>query len=202
MRQLTFALTCCGIAFGRVPAVDHADDARRAQHGVPVGIRLPQPGRGRSVRRRLQHGPHVAADRRLDQLRHRFEIGTGHRIQFDGKAVVAEPCKRGAEPHDRVACLRKRAVPARVAHLQREVLVDLLAGLNLQGDRLAIGVQVAGCTLVDRECCVEHFRSRLHQPAHAVEETGTGRFLAAGQRQLDAATRRITLLSGSESCYR
>ena len=99
-----------------------------------------------------------------------------------------------AQANDGVDPRRARTVAPRIRRLDREILVDLLARLDLQGHRLAVLVVLAARALVDRERRVEHLGPGLHQPAHAVEEARACRFLAAGQRELDVTPRRVAFL--------
>jgi hypothetical protein len=73
-------------------------------------------------------------------------------------------------------------VPAGVGDLQREVLVDLLAGQNVQGDPLAGRVHPATRALVQRELGRQGVRAVLEQILDAVE--GVGGLFAARQRDL------------------
>ena len=116
--------------------------------------------------------------------------------------MCAELRERLAEAHDGVDARRARAVAAGVRRLQRKVLVDLLARLDLQRNRLAVLVVLPARAFVDRERGVEHFRLRLHQPAHAVEESRARRLLAAGQGELDVAARRVAFLPVADEAVR
>jgi hypothetical protein len=99
-------------------AFDLADDAGRPQHGIPCGIDRPQPRRRGIIRGLFQHGLHVGADARFDQMRHGVEVGARHRIHADREVVGAELCERSAQAHDRIVRLRQRAVAAGVSHFE------------------------------------------------------------------------------------
>ena len=91
---------------------------------------------------------------------------------------------------------------AGIGRFECKVLVHLFARLDLQGDRLAVLVELAARAFVDCELGTQHLGSGLHEPAHAVEQTRPGRLLAAGQRELEIATRSITFLLVADEAIR
>ena len=64
-------------------------------------------------------------------------------------------------------------------------LVDLLAGLHLQGQRLAVVREQPACAFVEREGCVDQLAPVLHDVVDAVDAVGG--FLPAGERHDEIA---------------
>ena len=84
-------------------------------------------------------------------------------------------------------------MPARIGHLEREHLVNLLAGLHLQRQRLAICGQQSACAFIERECGIDELAAILEQVVDAVDAIRG--LLAARQRHDDVAPRlEVTLL--------
>jgi hypothetical protein len=146
----------------------------------------PQPLSGRFVRRFLEDGAKVGG-RRWPQLDLSLEVGARHRVQGDGKLPRRDPRQPRGQVVDGVVLDGPRAVAARVGRLEREVLVDLLAGLDLQGDGLPGVVELAAGPLVESESGAQRLGVVLEQPFDAVERIR--RLFAAGHRELDVAPR-------------
>ena len=91
---------------------------------------------------------------------------------------------------DRVVLDRQRAVAAGVRHLEVEILVHLLARLDLVGQVLALP-HVAAAAFVDRELGVDQILVVLHQPVDAVEGAA---FLVGRERQNQIAIGREAFL--------
>ena len=83
-----------------------------------------------------------------------------------------------------------------VSNLELEVLIGLLACLNLQRHRLAAGIEFATGAFVQREDGINEIAPVRYQPLHGI--CVVGRFFAAGQRQLQGALRLVALLSKTD----
>ena len=103
-----------------------------------------------------------------------------------GNSYADSRVRPAGEVIDRVVLHRQRAVAARVGHLEVEVLVDLLAGLHLVGEVLALA-HVAAAAFVDRELGVDQILVVLHQPLGAVEVAA---FLVGRERENQVAVGR------------
>src|SRR5581483_9330474 len=89
-----------------------------------------------------------------------------------------------------------RAVTPRVGHLQAEIPGSLLSGLDVEDDALALRIELAARTLVDRELRIDEIPAVLREPLGAVE--GAAGFLSAGESELQRTSR---LLVGFLQAY-
>ena len=88
------------------------------------------------------------------------------------------------------------AVAARAEAGQGEVLIDLLAGLDVERDTIALGVEPTTCPLVQREGGVDQLAVIAHQVGRAIERL-VG-LLAAGDRGLDRVARPEALFTQAD----
>ena len=161
-------------------------DAGRSHHGVVVGQRRREARGGGEVGRRLRDGAHVGCQLRIRlDLGRLGEVGASHLVQLHRKHIRRQPRESGGEVINRVVRDRQRAVPARVGHLEMEILIHLLAGLHFVRQVLALA-DVAAAAFVERELRIDQVLVVLDQPLGAVEIAA---FLVRGQRQDQIAIR-------------
>src|SRR6202451_1330910 len=121
---------------------DLGNDTSSANRPVPSWIGRPKPLGRRLIRRLLQDAAHLGGNGGRDELRLRLKIAAHHGIDSDRKIVGPESCEARAQTHHGGVLRRSRAVAADVRGGKREVLVNLLAGLNLQRERFPILVEL------------------------------------------------------------
>ena len=166
--------------------------ARRQHGGDAGGVQDAVIGRvGGDDRRCLQvlgipgEGRHGRAHLAAHLTRHLGEIAARDVAGFDGEFIFADLHQPLGQLVDGVLLHRAAGMAAGIGHFQDIVLGEFLRRLHRHDQRLALTVQTAAAAFVQRELRINQFALVLGQPARAVE--GRGRFLAAGQRQLERA---------------
>jgi hypothetical protein len=133
---------------GSVAAGNLGRGAGGAQHAVPAGIDRPKPLHGRLIARVGEHGLHVGRYVCGHELGFRLQVAACCVVQGNRKIVGAELRDAGRQAHDRVVMGRPGTMAADVRGSEGKVLIDLLARLDLQGDRLTVRIELAAGSLI------------------------------------------------------
>ena len=165
-----------------MPALEHGGDARRAHHRVQVGQSRQRFHRARRPRA-LEDGLHGLPYRPGLGGRHALEEAARHLVELHREVELRQPGEARRQVVDGVVLHGQGAVAAGVLRLEREILVDLLAGLHAVVDVLAV-LDRPPAALVQPVLGVDQLTVVGDEPLHAVEVAS---LLVGGQGDDDVA---------------
>ncbi len=142
----------------------------------------------------FRDGGHRGADLATERRTRDTEILAHHGRELERKHQLLNLQGRTRQAIDGVIGHRPGRMTALVGDFEREHLVDLFSGLDLQHEMLLpVGGEQAACTLIDGERRVDELALVLQQVVHAVHAVGS--LLAAGERHDEVALRLETALA-------
>ena len=131
--------------------------------------------------------PHVRSGIGRVQCRGAFQLRARHLVELWCKGIGLEPRERVAQRINRIVAPRAGAVPAGIRGLHVEGDEHLLAGVDVERPRLAIGQRHATAVRVERVLGIDERTLVREHPLHALLGC---RFLIRGEEGDDVAIRR------------